>query len=237
MRLIHSSLATLAALCLAAGAHGRSPDCSRPATELDRTICSDPELRDYDQRIAAAYGQALASWNGAIADYVRRDQQEWLTAFRTIETLDAALDDDCVISDLSCIRDQMRRRVDDLESGAYVHSGVYRSAGGLKLLLHPGGANGYRVRIYDPTRLPGFNIVTVAQGRAALWEGPRVMLAEMGDANGLPLPAGDGCILRLQPAALSIQVAQQGGCGGRRYDGSYGRLLGETLRGYDLELY
>lgn len=229
--------AALFAFVLSEAAHARSIDCSRAATRLDATICSDPELRGYDQRIAAAYGRALAMWNGAIADYVRRDQQEWLTAFRTIETLEAAIEDDCVIGDLGCIRDELRRRVDDIESSAYVHSGVYRASGGMKLLLHPGRANGYRVRVYDPARLPAANVFTVDADRAALWGGPQSIVAIMGDGNGLPLPADDGCTLRLQPEPLSIRVFQQGACGGRQYEGSYARLLGETLRSYALALY
>ncbi len=237
MKTATALFAALFVLAFTGTAQARSIDCSSAATRLDATICSDPEMLGYDQRITSAYGRALAMWNGAIADYVRRDQQEWLTAFRTIETLEAAIEDDCVIGDLACIRDEMRRRVDDVESGAYVHSGVYRAPGGMKLLLHPGRANGYRVRIYDPARLPGANIVTIDNDRAALWDGPRFMVSVMGDGNGLPLPPDDGCTLRLLPEALSIRVFQTGACGGRHYEGSYARLLGETLRSYELELY
>ena len=38
------------------------------------------------------------------------------------------------------------------------------------------------------------------------------------------------------PQPTSIQVTQTGTCQGNRYEGSYARLLGETLRSYELEL-
>lgn len=227
----------LAALLAAQGAQARGIDCAKTGTRLEATICADPEMRDYDNRIAAAYARGLAIWDGAIADYVRRDQQEWLTGFRSIERLEAAVEGDCVITDLACIRGEMRRRVDVLESGAYVHSGVYRAANGMKLLLQTGRANGYGVRVYDPKALPKGNIVTLDTDRAALWDGPEAMVSIMGDSNGLPLAASDGCTLRLSPEPLAIHVVQKGACGGRNYEGAYGRLLDDTLRSYELELY
>lgn len=227
----------LAALLLAAASAGqaRAIDCARATSPLESEICGDPVMLDYDNRIAAAYGRALAIWGGAIAPYVRRDQQQWLTSFRTID-LEAAIETDCVLTDRDCIRAELRRRVDDVESGAYVHSGVYRAASGMKLLLHPGHANGYRVRIYDPARAAKINIVTVEGDRTALWDGPQAMVSTMGDANGLPLPAGDGCSLRLIPEPLAIRVIQAGACRGQAYGGVYSRLLDETLKGYELEL-
>lgn len=229
-------LATLLGL-LATGAEAGGLDCARVATKLERAICDDPTMRDYDARIAAAYARALGMWDGAIAAYVKNDQQQWLTSFQAIERLDAATETDCVLSDTACLRDTMRRRVDDIESGAYVHSGVYRSPGGMKLLLHPGRANGFRVRLYDPARTADVNLVTLEGDRSALWDGPQAMVATMGDANGLPLGKDDGCTLRLVPEALSIRVVQTGACQGHGFEGTYARLLDETLRSYDLELY
>ncbi|KRB86236.1 hypothetical protein ASE00_05765 [Sphingomonas sp. Root710] len=217
-------------------AQARGIDCAKAVTKLDRAICADPVALDYDSRMAAAYARALASWNGAIARYVRLDQQEWLTSFRTIE-LETAFDSDCVVTDRACISEELRRRVDDIESGAYVHSGVYRTASGMKLLLHPGRANGYRVRVYDPARAGKVNIVTLDEDRAALWDGPQFMVSAMGDANGLPFAPEDGCTLRLLPEPLSIQVFQKGACGGHIFEGTYNRLLDETLRSYELELH
>lgn len=225
------------AICAAGAASAQAVDCARTGSRLDAVICGDPEMRDYDQRIAAAYAQAMTIWNGAIAAYVRHDQQEWLTAFRTIETVEAAIEDDCVISDRACIRAELRRRVDDLESGAYVHSGVYRAGNGLKLLVQPGTGASYSVRVYDPARLAAANFVTLAADRSALWDGPQTMVSTMGNAHGFALPDGDGCTLRMQPRPLSIDVSQTGSCRGQRLEGSYARLLDETLRGYELELH
>lgn len=233
---IAAILTGLLLLCAAGGAQARGIDCSKAVTKLDRAICGDRLAMEYDQRIAAAYANALTSWDGAIAPYVRLDQQQWLTAFRTID-LEAAIDSDCVITDPACIRSELRRRVDDIESGAYVHSGVYRAASGMKLLLHPGRANGYRVRVYDPARPATVNIVTMDGDRAALWDGPKFMVSTMGDSNGLPLPPDDGCMLRMLPEALAIRVFQKGACGGHNFEGTYDRLLDETLRSYELELY
>jgi uncharacterized protein YecT (DUF1311 family) len=229
-------LIALVALSSAAGS-ARAIDCNQAAGRLDGIICSDPEMRDYHGRIAAAYGRALAVWDGAIAPYVQREQQEWLIAFRTIETVEAAIDDDCVLSDRDCIRAEMRRRVDDMESGAYIHSGVYQAANGMKLLLEPGVSASYRVRVYNPARLPKVDNVTLLAERSAQWKGTQLMISAMGDANGLPLPEGDGCTLELTPQPLAIHVAQTGSCQGNRFEGTYSRLLGETLRSYELELH
>jgi uncharacterized protein YecT (DUF1311 family) len=236
MKAMAPILATLLAL-LATGAEARGIDCAKVATKLEKAICDDPVMRDYDTRIAAAYARAVGMWDGAIASYVKNDQQQWLTSFQAIERLDAATETDCVLSDTVCVRDTMRRRVDDIESGTYVHSGVYRSAGGMKLLLHPGHANGYRVRVYDPAKANEVNVITLEDDRSALWDGPQSMVSTMGDANGLPLGKEDGCTLRLLPEALAIRVFQKGSCQGRSFEGTYNRLLDETLRSYELELY
>lgn len=236
MKIAAILLTGLLMLSAAGDAQARGIDCSKATTKLDSAICADSPAMDYDRRMAAAYANALASWNGAIAQYVRLDQQQWLTAFRTIE-LEAAIESDCVVTDAACIRDELRRRVDDIESGAYIHSGVYRAAGGMKLLLHPGRANSYRVRVYDPAKAAKVNIVTVDGERAALWDGPQFMLSTMGDSNGLPFPSEDGCTLRMLPEALTIRVFQKGACGGYSFEGTYERLLDETLRSYELELH
>lgn len=218
-------------------ASARTIDCAGTDSRLDGVICADPELRDYQSRIATAYSNATTIWNGAIASYVQREQQEWLISFRTIETMETAIDEDCLITDRGCIGEQLRERVEDMESGAYVHSGVYRAANGMKLLLHPGPAKGYSVRVYDPARLPKVDLATLLAMQAAKWEGPQLMVSTMGNANGQPLPDADGCTLRLTPRPLSIEVTQTGACQGNHFEGSYSRLLGETLRGYALELH
>lgn len=229
-------LFALAAFATTAASEG-AIDCARSTSRLDGVICSDPEMHGYQGRIAAAYSNALAIWGGAIASYVQREQREWLVSFRTIETMEAMIDDDCVIEDRECIRAEMRRRVEDMESGAYIHSGVYRAANGMKLLLQPGLTASYRVRVYDPARLPKVDHLTLLAMQSARWEGKELMVSAMGNANGLPLPEGDGCTLRLNAQPLAIQVTQMGACQGNRFEGTYSRLLGETLRKYELELH
>ena len=236
MRLARSILFAIFAFS-ANAASAQAIDCVKVANRLDRVICADTEMRDFQGRIAAAFGKASTVWNGAIASYVRLEQQEWLLSFRTIETMEAAIDDDCLLSDRGCISELMHRRVDHMESSAYIHSGVYRAANGMKLLLHPGAATSYRVRVFDPARLAAADLLTLEAQQSATWDGPLAMVSTMGDANGLPLPAGDGCVLRLTPQPMSIDISQTGACKGVRYEGSYSRLLGETLRKYDLELH
>jgi len=236
MKPIIPILAAVFAL-IAARAPAQSIDCAKTSTKLERAICADPVMRDYDSRIAAAYARARTMWNGAIATYVEGDQQQWLTGFQAIERLDAANETDCVLSDVACVRDTMRRRVEEIESNAYPHSGVYRLGGGMKLLLQPGLADGYRVRVYDPAKVPTANIVTLDADRSRRWDGPQAMVSTMGDANGLPLGEEDGCTLRLTLDPLVVHVAQTGSCQGRAFAGSYNRLLDENLRSYELELY
>jgi hypothetical protein len=168
---------------------------------------------------------------------VRRDQAAWLQSFRAI-----GVDDNggCTLDDKACIRQEMRSRVDDVESGTYAHSGVYLAADGRKLLLSPRRANGYALRIF---KLPDANVASLDEASAAMWDGPDFMVAKMGDANGLPLPNPqggpdpDGCTLRLAPSPLSIRLWQKGACGGHDYSGSYRRDLAQTLADYEFELF
>ncbi|MCW1429444.1 hypothetical protein [Novosphingobium sp. JCM 18896] len=221
-------------VALAPAAEARGIDCGKATTRLDKIICADPQMREYDGRIAAAYAAALTAWNGAIAAYVRRDQAAWLSAFRAIGvddnggcTLDA---DPTVLRD--CIREEMLHRTEDVESGSYVHSGVYLAADGRKLLLTPRRANGYALRVF---KLPDRNVASLDEDRAALWDGPNAMVVKMGDANGAPLPKA--CTLRLVPTPLAITVTQTGACDGHSYAGSYRRDLTQTLADYQFELF
>ncbi len=241
MRIIMGGLVVLLAGGLAVPAQARGIDCAKAATSLEKTICKDPNMLDYDARIAAAYQRALTAWQGAITPYVRRSQKIWLERLRAIESGDG--EGSCAKGDKTCLREEMRARVDDLESGAFANSGVYRTAAGLKLILTPRKANGYHLRVYNPAKLPDAQVTTLDDDRAALWDGPDFMVSKMGDGNGLPLPRPmggpdpDGCTLRLLPKALSVQVFQMGACGGRRYAGSYQRLLDEDLSDYAVDIH
>lgn len=218
-------------VALAPVAEARGIDCAKAVTRLDKIICADPQMREYDGRIAAAYADAQTVWQGAIAAYVRRDQAAWLSAFRAI-----GVDDNggCTLDDRDCIRQEMHSRVEDIESGTYVHSGVYLAADGRKLLLTPRRANGYALRVF---KLPDLNVTSLDEDRAALWDGPNAMVAKMGDANGLPQGGANACTLRLVPTPLAITVTQTGRCGGHSYAGSYRRDLTQTLADYQFELF
>lgn len=235
MKLLPMLLGVLVVAAASAG-QARTVDCGETGGRLQQEICADPVMRDYESRIAAAFGRALTVWDGAIAPYVRRDQQRWLTGFQAIERLEAAVETECVLTDRDCVRAELRRRVDDVESEAYIHSGIYRAQSGLKLLLHPGLTDGYRIRVYDPARLSKVNIVSADIEGATGWEGRQAMISAMGDADGRPLPPNDGCSLRLFPEPLAIRIVQAGACRGHSFDGVYSRLLDETLHSYELEL-
>lgn len=221
----------LAALLLPAAAQARGIDCKKAATALEKTICADKEMLEADEQIAGLYARHLTAWNGAIAAYVRRDQATWLARFRQIGKDEMS----CELTDKPCIRDEMRRRVADLDSGTYANSGVYIAADGRKLLLSPKAGNAYGLRVFDPKRLPD-HVRTPDEDGAAMWDGPNAMVAKMGDSNGLPLPAGDGCTLRMTPAALAMTVVQKGKCAGRNYAGSYARKLDQTLAEYEFSI-
>ena len=238
-RLFWTAAAVGGAFLAAPCAQARGIDCAKAATRLEKAICADPVLLEYDGRIAAAYARALESWKGAIASYVRRDQAAWLTLFRNTNEEEGG----CSIDDRDCLRQEMLVRVDAIESGAYASSGVYLAPDGRKLLIMPRTAHNYRLRVFKPASLPDQHVASLDQDRAALWDGLDFMVAQMGDGNGLPLPNPqdgpdpDGCTLRLAPVALSVRVWQTGYCGGRDYAGVYKRDLTQTLADYELELH
>lgn len=236
-----SALAAAMALAAPAQAKGteqdRGIDCARAATRLEKMTCADPKMMEYDSRIAGAYARALAEWNGAIAGYVRRDQRTWAAEFRTIEKPDGEIDPPCPIDDAACIRDFMKHRADDLESGAYRHSGVYLAPGGMKLLVYPRLANSYSLRLFDPAHTERHVQLDESDPANSMWDGPTTMVARMGDMNGLPFERGGDCRLRLATEAMAITVTQAGRCGGAKFGGRYARNLDETLADYETDLH
>lgn len=225
-------MAAFVSACAAFPAQARGIDCAKASTRLDKAICADPVKIEYDTRIAAAYDRALKAFGGAIASYVRLDQKTWLERFRRIDKSEG--DENCTVEDSQCIREEMFARMQDIESGSYQHSGVYRSASGMKLLLSPRYGNGYFLRVFNPAK-PNVHIATLDEERAALWNGTEGMVSKMGDGNGLPMK--DACTLWLEPRPLSIRVTQTGRCGGTSYVGTYARQLGETLADYEFDLH
>lgn len=239
-RLILIALAALG-LAQSASALGTEQDrgvkCSRANSALEKMTCTDPRMMEYDSRIAGAYQRALEEWDGAIAPYVRRDQQAWLRQFRSIESPERGIEAPCALDDVECIRRFMLQRANWIESGAYRSSGVYRGPFDMKLLLSPGLGNRFHLRFYDPVKMQHHVQLALDDGdTAAMWDGPDMMVARMGDMYGNPLPDGE-CILWLKTAANSVTIAQAGKCGGYSYVGHYRRQVGDDLSAYEVDLY
>lgn len=238
-----TAAALMAATAFAAPAQAKGTeqdlgiDCARAATRLEKMTCADPGMMEYDSRIAGAYRNALAEWNGAIAGYVRGDQRAWAADFRTIEKPTGEIDPPCSIDEIACIRDFMKRRADDLESGAYRHSGVYLAPDGVKLLLYPRLANAYHLRLFDPAHPERHIQLDESDPVNSMWDGPTTMVARMGDMNGAPFEDGGDCRLRLATEARAITITQTGRCGGANFAGRYARNLDATLAEYETDLH
>ena len=226
-----------------ATAHAASFDCAKARTGVEKAICADPKLSEYDERIAAAYKRELDEWNGAIRAYVRNDQRHWLAEIRRIDDNDGEIEANCAAGDLPCLRREYQLRTDEIESSGYRNSGVYqRSDGGGNLLVQAIRNADIRLRLYDRRNS---KIVATARDEAEAqrtglpqlqrdtfqWDGPDTFLLEAADADG-QAPA-DGCALTVHFTEKAATVLQQGGCGGARLEGTYLRDLDDLLTNYE----
>ncbi|MFT3896618.1 MAG: hypothetical protein QM719_02825 [Thermomonas sp.] len=226
-----------------AAAHAASFDCAKARTGVEKAVCADPKLSEYDERIAAAYKRELDEWNGAIRTYVREDQRHWLSEIRRIDANDSEIDAVCAKGDLPCLRREYQLRTDELESSGYRNSGVYqRSDGGGNLLVQAIRNADIRLRLYDRK---GSKIIATADDEAATastglpqlqrdtfqWDGRDTFILEAADAEG-QAPA-DGCALTVHFSEKAATVLQQGGCGGARLEGTYLRDLDDLLTNYE----
>ena len=226
-----------------ATAHAASFDCAKARTGVEKAICADPKLSEYDERIAAAYKRELDEWNGAIRAYVRNDQRHWLAEIRRIDDNDGEIEANCAAGDLPCLRREYQLRTDEIESSGYRNSGVYqRSDGGGNLLVQAIRNADIRLRLYDRRNS---KIVATARDEAEAqrtglpqlqrdtfqWHGPDTFLLEAADADG-QAPA-DGCALTVHFTEKAATVLQQGGCGGARLEGTYLRDLDDLLTNYE----
>jgi len=226
-----------------ATANAASFDCARARTGVEKAICADPKLSEYDERIAAAYKRELDEWNGAIRGYVRNDQRHWLAEIRRIDDNDGEIEANCAAGDLPCLRREYQLRTDEIESSGYRNSGVYqRSDGGGNLLVQAIRNADIRLRLYDRRNS---KIVATARDEAEAqrtglpqlqrdtfqWDGPDTFLLEAADADG-QAPA-DGCALTVHFTEKAATVLQQGGCGGARLEGTYLRDLDDLLTNYE----
>lgn len=242
---LRTCIALIALLPLAglATSHAASFDCTRARTGVEKAVCADPELSEYDERIAAAYKRALDAWNGTIRDYVREDQRHWLSEIRRIDDNDSEVEANCAKGDLPCLRREYRTRTDEIESSGYRNGGVYqRQDGGGNLLVVPIRDADIRLRLYDRKNS---RIIATAEDEAEAqrtglpqlqrdtfqWDGPDTFILEAADADG-QAPA-DGCALTVHFSEKAATVLQQGGCGGARLEGSYQRDLGDLLSNYE----
>lgn len=226
-----------------ATAHAASFDCAKARTGVEKAVCADPKLSEYDERIAAAYKRELDEWNGAIRGYVRNDQRHWLAEIRRIDDNDSEVDAVCTKGDLPCLRREYQLRTDEIESSGYRNSGVYqRSDGGGNLLVQAIRNADIRLRLYDRRNS---KIVATARDEAEAqrtglpqlqrdtfqWDGPDTFILEAADAEGLAL--ADSCALTVHFTEKAATVLQQGGCGGARLEGTYLRDLDDLLTNYE----
>jgi len=238
------ALSTMLALGGIGAAHAASFDCAKSRTGVEKAICADPKLSEYDERIAAAYKRELDEWNGAIRAYVRADQRHWLSEIRRIDDhADSEIEAVCAQGDLPCLRREYQVRTDEIESSGYRNSGVYqRSDGGGNLLVTAIRNADIRLRLYDRKNS---KIIASAEDEAEAqrtglpqlqrdtfqWDGQDTFLLEAADADG-QAPA-DGCALTVHFTEKAATVLQQGGCGGARLEGTYLRDLDDLLTNYE----
>jgi|GEM_PF-743858 len=223
--------------------HAASFDCARARTGVEKAICADPKLSEYDERIAGAYKRELDEWNGAIRAYVRNDQRHWLSEIRRIDDNDSEVEANCAQGDLPCLRRELQIRMDALESSGYRNSGVYqRSDGGGNLLVTAIRNADIRLRLYDRknSRILGSARDEAESQRTGLpqlqrdtfqWDGPDTFILEAADDSG-QAPA-DGCALTVHFTEKAATVLQQGGCSGARVEGTYLRDLDDLLTNYE----
>jgi uncharacterized protein YecT (DUF1311 family) len=243
MAILRALMFTLLSLAGIATAQAASFDCAKARTGVEKAVCADPKLSEYDERIAAAYKRQLDEWNGAIRAYVRADQRHWLSEIRRIDDNDSEIEANCAAGDLPCLRREYQLRTDEIESSGYRNSGVYqRSDGGGNLLVQAIRNADIRLRLYDRRNS---KIIASARDEAEAqrtglpqlqrdtfqWDGPDTFILEAADADGLA-PA-DGCALTVHFTEKAATVLQQGGCGGARLEGTYLRDLGDLLTNYE----
>jgi uncharacterized protein len=239
LRILISGLLLLGGI---AAARAASFDCAKARTGVEKAVCADPKLSEYDERIAAAYQRALGEWGGAIRGYVRDDQRHWLAEIRRIDGHDDDIDPVCAAGDLPCLRREYRRRTDELESSGYRNSGVYqRSDGGGNLLVQAIRNADIRLRLYDrkASKILATAIDDAATTDTGLpqlqrdtfqWDGPDTFILEAADGDG-QAPA-DGCALTVHFTEKAAIVLQQGGCSGARAEGTYLRDPGDLPSNY-----
>jgi len=242
-RILLFALLSLAGI---ATTHAASFDCAKARTGVEKTVCSDPQLSQDDERIAAAYKRELEAWNGAIRGYVREDQRHWLSGIHRIDDGDSDVEPDCAKGDLPCLRREYRMRADALESAGYRNGGVYRRKdGGGNLLVVPLRNADIRLRLYDSKHS---KIIASAEDEAEAqrtglpqlerdtfrWDGPDTFILEAADADG-QAPA-DGCALTVHFSEMAATVLQQGGCGGARVEATYLRDLDDLPTNYEFSV-
>ncbi len=226
-----------------APAHAASFDCAKASTGVEKAICADPQLSEYDERIAAAYKRNLNEWDGAIRNYVRNDQRYWLGQIRHIDRPDGEIEPWCTAGDQACLSRELHIRTDALESAGYRNSGVYlRSDGGGTLLITAIRNSDIRLRAFDRKsgKILGSADDEAKSQRTGLpelqrdtfqWDGPDTFILEATDDIG-QAPA-DGCKLTVRFTASQATVQQRGGCGGAHLAGTYKRALDKLLVDYE----
>ena len=92
-RLILLRTGFLLAMALSAALTGRAQaasfDCGKASNLLEKTVCTDPQLSDYDEGISHAFTTALAPLSPAGRDDLRKGQRQWLRYVQTVCSVDA----------------------------------------------------------------------------------------------------------------------------------------------------
>ncbi|MES2058890.1 MAG: hypothetical protein V4564_23325 [Pseudomonadota bacterium] len=197
-----------------APAGAASFDCAKASTRVEKLVCSDPQLSRLDERLAAAYREALKLWDGRIAAYVKLTQRGWMGE-RTLlpagtGTGGVYCEDDA--QRLSCLRGLYADRIAILKSPGFRLSGMYyRGKDMLRVTPRPAGLE-LGVALADPNAVQVFTEegkpVPVAAGQTM------VVFPLVGEGSG-------ACRLELAFAVDAVVMTQQGPCSGARLSGRW----------------
>ena len=83
-------IASIGSMSFSTSATAASFDCTKASTLVEKAICGDQNLSDYDEHLARLYKQALA--NAPNSDRVKADQRSWLAKRNQCKTPECLLD-------------------------------------------------------------------------------------------------------------------------------------------------
>jgi uncharacterized protein YecT (DUF1311 family) len=211
----------------ASPAAAASFDCAKARTKVEKLICADPQLSRQDSEVAAAYGEALKTWDGKIAAYVKMTQRGWVGS-RTLLPPGQDMggvycnDDD---SRLSCLRDIHAERIAVLKSPGFRLSGIYVR-----------GQDVLAVKVASAGLSAGFALADPNATGGATDEAKPVRVAPGQTAVTFPLAGAgpDACRLDAVFTADAVVLSQKGPCSGAKLGGRWTR---DQARDPEAELF